>query len=243
MGFGTNQPVASPIQQPLHNHPNIAVNPDFLRRAMGWPFVPDRAIPRDSGETLGRLDMTKDVVLKMLKDSVRGLITAISPLLINGLTGASAWITVLGGILSAILGVVAGIIRGSQTNNSDWCKIANDSLYGLLIGAQSFLQTGLTPGVKLTYVLCGLGIMALGVFSNILKNDFAPQTAALKIVKDVVVSVINTAVPVLQAGLSAGTSLAVILAGFAHTAFSVAGNTVESDLFGLSKSQTTPASK
>lgn len=173
---------------------------------------------------------------KMMKDGMRGLMTSLSPLFLAGLTGASAWITVAGGALSAIIGIVAGAVRGSQAPTSDWLKFINDLLYGVLIACQSFLQTGLTPGVKITYVLAGLVIAGLGAFANVLHDDYTPHTAVMKIVKDLAVSLINALGPALQAGLTSGASLVVILTGFSHTAFSIAGNTLEADLFGMTGS-------
>ena len=188
--------------------------------------------------------MNWSVFAKYLKDGLRGAMVSILPLILQGLTGAQSVMEIVGGLVSAAVGVLAGALKATLPQTSDFLKILNDVLYGFLIAAQPILQNGLSQESKAMYIIGGLGISLLGVLSNVLHDDYSSATGCLKIAKDCIISVINALIPVLQAGLTSGTSLVVLLCSFGHTAASVIGNTLESDLFGLTQpaSTTPPAS-
>jgi hypothetical protein len=186
-------------------------------------------------------------ILKSLKDGLRGALLAISPLVLSGITGAATWVNVAGGIVVAILGVFANALQANATpattGQAAWVKAVNDALYGVLIMAQSVIQTGIGDGQKVSYIVVGLLVGALGVLANVLHDDYSTSTGVMKIVKDVVISALNVIVPALQAGMSAGTSLVVILAGAGHAIFSAVANTLEADIFGTDNAAPAPAAK
>lgn len=179
--------------------------------------------------------------LKTLKDGWRGAMMALTPLLLSGLTGTAAWITVIGGCVSAALGFLATAVRSSSVATSEWLKIGNDTLYGILIASQSILQDGLSSGMKITYILGGIGVASLGVFANVLKDDYQPQTAIMKMLKDLLISLSTTLGPILQSGMSAGLGFGVIMAGASHALISVGANTIEHDLWGTAATPDKPA--
>ncbi len=178
--------------------------------------------------------------LKTLKDGLRGAMLTLSALIMSGMTGASNWPTVIGGIVSALLGVLATSIRSYSVKASDWVKILNDFAYGFLIAAQSILQAGLSSEMKIGYILGGLGVAALGVGANVLNDDYKPQTATMKIVKDMFISIANALGPVLHTGIAAGNSLGMLAAAAGHIFLSVGANTLEHDLFGTDGQPTKP---
>jgi hypothetical protein len=186
------------------------------------------------------MGMTKEVWFKIFKDFGVGLFVALAPMLMPGLsTGASVTISV-GGIVIILMKVAAGVAANDIPKSSDFLKIIADFFAGFFVMAQAVLQNGLDGHAKVLYILAGLGICALSALANVLHDDWSTATGVMKIFKDCVIASIMAIVPILQAGLSNGTSLGLMLAGAGVVLLSAIGNVLEADIFGLSSKPATP---
>lgn len=112
----------------------------------------------------------------------------------------------------------------------DFLKGLKDGALGLIPMLMGILlpQPGMT--VRVGLVLAGVIVMVLGVITNTVQKDFGPLDTWGKVLKDTILGVCSSSIPLIQNGANSGTEWLVILSSIGISSLSIFANIIAQDV-------------
>lgn len=112
----------------------------------------------------------------------------------------------------------------------DALKALKDGGLSLLPALIGVLFTPTGSALQIAMFIASAVVMILGVVTNTVTKDYSPLTMWGKVLKDFILGLCSSAVPIIQNGASAGNSLTMILGTIGITALSIFANVISEDV-------------